>query len=265
MTTPRLQFNPTPPHPNTLNNVLASFRELGYAIIPNVFVPETVDGFRKQVEDALVKDEHGWLLLPQDSPLRVWSAMAPVLRTYARGALSPAAMKPQCSLFECAWLNSPAMPDDPAKGGPIGWHKDRWHETYPASAGEYLYPDDVHLGMYFCDMTREHGPTYVIPRSHRDSRLSPHSGAEAAPFLARKQDVVLWDQRLWHSGSHRVAPGTRIFAIFGLFRVPVYDSTPHTMSPAQRNAWLAATNGDDRILLGGTFAPPGDEGGHSFR
>lgn len=271
MTSPAiaLRFETKLPHPNTINNILAHFREQGYAIIPNVFERDSVDAFRAQVEAALVPDDKGQLALPQDSPLRIYPAMAPVLRPFMRGALSPATMKPHASLFECAWLISPATPAPPpgTPRKPIaeGWHKDRWHETYPSPGGDYLYPDDGHLGMYFLDMTPALGPTYVIPRSHRDARLSPHSGAEEVPFLARKQDVVLWDQRLWHRGSPRTEPGNRIFAIYGFYRVPCYDDTPHQMSRAQLDAWAKATNGADRILLGGPFAHRDDNQAHAFR
>jgi hypothetical protein len=166
------------------------------------------------------------------------------------GALSHATMKPAASMFEAAWLVSEPGPPISADKG---WHKDRDHEGMPGR--EYHYPRDVHLGLYYTDMTTERGPTEVVPRSHLDRTLSPYSGAPVEPFLCRKEDVVLWDQRLWHRGTSRTEPGLRIFTIYGFYGVPVYGPDQRTMPEAQRRAWLESNEPRDQVYFGGTFLP----------
>ena len=248
---PALRFAESPYHLNDIGNMLLRFRERGYVVLPGVFERGSVDAFREQVEAALVKTENGRWIMPEDSPLLVWPARAPRIRQALPGALSHATMKPHASMFESAWLVSEPGPPLSADKG---WHKDRDHEGMPGR--EYHYPRDVHLGIYFTDMTPELGPTEVIPRSHRDLQLSPYSGAPVEPFLCRKEDVVLWDQRLWHRGTPRTVPGMRVFAIFGFYGVPVYGHDRRFMPEAQRRALRDATSDADRVFFGGTFLPP---------
>jgi hypothetical protein len=166
------------------------------------------------------------------------------------GSLSAAEMKAHPSMFESAWLISPSGPPLSADKG---WHKDRDHEGMPGR--EYHFPKDVHLGMYFEDMTAEHGPTEVIPRSHRDPSLSPYSGAKVDPFLCRKEDVALWDQRMWHRGTTRTLDGLRVFAIFGFYAVPIYGPDRREMPEAQHQAWLNAKDRSEQVFYGGPFLP----------
>ena len=85
--------------------------------------------------------------------------------------------------------------------------------------------------------------------------MSPYSRAERESFLCRKEDVVLWDQRLWHRGTARTVPGLRIFAIFGFYSVPIYGTDRRVMTEAQRRAWLEAPDTSEQVFYGGAFAP----------
>jgi hypothetical protein len=244
-----LRFNADPYHVNMVETYLLDFREQGFVTLPGMFTPESVDAFRAEVEALLVKTPEGRWTLPRDSHLLLAPTYAPRLRQILPGALSGHRMQPHPSLFESAWLISTA--DEPK--GAWHWHKDRGHAE--AQHTEYHYPDEVHVGMYFEDMTYESGPTRCIPRSHRDGSLSPHAGTQPATFLPRKTDMVLWDQRLWHRGMPRTLPGFRIFALFGFYAVPAYGARPWTMPEAQRRAWVEAADPVDRVLYGGTFSP----------
>ena len=92
------------------------------------------------------------------------------------------------------------------------WHKDPDHDLGRRS--EHHGPPTVHIGMYFTDMTPEHGPIEVILGSHRDPARSPYApDARPAHALIRKQDAFLWNQALWHRGTRRTIPGLRVFAL----------------------------------------------------
>lgn len=106
--------------------------------------------------------------------------------------------------------------------------------------------------MYFEDMTPEKGPTWVLPRSHRDPGITPYAGSpEEVPLTCKKGDVVLWDQRLWHRGSARLTEGYRIVAIFGFYATPTTGR--RKLTPAQRNAFLAADTETEQVLYGGAM------------
>jgi len=185
------------------------------------------------------------MVLPP-SPLRIAPTRAPRMRELVKAAFSPAVMRPNISIFEVAWLIT--APEAP--GSIVGsWHKDRDHQCYTCAQG-YGYPNDIHVGMYFTDMTPQHGPTQVIARSHRDLKRSPYAGCEPDSFLCRKQDVVMWDQRLWHRATPRTAEGSRVFGLFGFYPIPSYDEHPRPMDPSQRQAWLEASNDVERMLYG---------------
>ncbi|MBW3624646.1 MAG: hypothetical protein KY468_14670, partial [Armatimonadetes bacterium] len=147
-TEPALRCVEDPYHINDVENMLLRFREQGYVVLRNVFERESVDAFREQVEAAVKRTESGRPVLPADSPLNIAPTRASRIRQLLPGALSPATMKPHPSLFEIAWLISEPGPPISADKG---WHKDRDHEGMPGR--EYHYPRDVHLGMYFTDMT----------------------------------------------------------------------------------------------------------------
>lgn len=253
MPQPALRFVDSPYHANTQENLLAEFRETGFVVLPDVFERDSVDAFRAEVV-GLIDRRDKRMALADDAPHRVWPVRAPRIRNVIRGALSPDEMFPVPSLFEDAWLISPAVEPGVKTGG---WHKDRSHRGMPGN--EYHYPLNVHLAVYFDDMSPAHGPTAAIPRSHRDPSLSPQAGSKTQLFLPRKQDVVLWDQRCWHSATGRTIPGERILAIFGFYPTPVFGASglPRLMSASQRAAWMEAESPEDQIYFGGAFARDG--------
>ena len=188
---PSLKFVEEPYPLRHLGNLLAQFRAKGFVVLPNVFERDSVDGFRQEVEATVVKNPGGRLELPEDRPELVYPLRAPRIRAPLCGALSPSQIATKASVFETAWLisQSGVMTDD--------WHKDRQHDV-GMPGQEYHYPLGVHLRIYYRDMEDiEDGPTAVVP-SHQNQSLNSYNGSAQELFLARQEDVVRWDQRLWH-------------------------------------------------------------------
>jgi hypothetical protein len=249
-----LKFNTQPYHDNEVENAMLHFREFGFATLPNVFERESVDAFDAEVRAALIRSSSGTASLPEDSSLKVWPTRAPRMRQVLDRALSGDLMRPRSSMFEVAWLISPSKP---TQAGPDeNWHKDRGHRGNDLPG--YQYPKDIHVGMYFADMTLDMGPTQIVAGSHMDQTRSPYNSPDKVKsFLIQKQDMMLWDQRCWHRGTNRIIAGERVFALFGFYSVPIYHEGQHRMSPAQRAALLEATDPAERTLYGGVFVREG--------
>ena len=246
---PSLKFVEEPYPLRHLGNLLAQFRAKGFVVLPNVFERESVDGFRQEVEAAVVKNQGGRLELPEDRPELVYPLRAPRIRAPLCGALSPSQIATKASVFETAWLISQSgeMTDD--------WHKDRQHDV-GMPGNEYHYPLGVHLGIYYRDMEDiEDGPTAVFPRSHQDQSLNPYNGSAQELFLARKEDVVMWDQRLWHRANSRQKEGWRIFTIYGFYAVQAFQGYPiRQMAKALAQAWIESKGTADEVFYGGAFS-----------
>ena len=248
--TPALQFNETPYHPNDSGNLLLQFREQGFALLRNVFESNSVDAYREQMKSFVVAIDspNNPLELRCEDPISLYPGRAPRLLQVLRGAFMPWISEPSPVMLHSGWLLRPSNPEEHLVHD---WHKDADHVGASCTDG-YTHPQLVHTAIYFEDMTPEMGPTYVIPRSHRDPKLSPYAGAAEAPFLPAKGDVVIWDQRLWHRASPRTASGIRILCIYGYCGVPL-SSRPMAITPARREAFNSATTGQERLLLGGPF------------
>ena len=246
---PSLKFVEEPYPLRHLGNLLAQFRAKGFVVLPNVFERDSVDGFRQEVEAAVVKNPGGRLELPEDRPELVYPLRAPRIRAPLCGALSPSQIATKASVFETAWLISQSgkMTDD--------WHKDRQHDV-GMPGNEYHYPLGVHLGIYYRDMENiEDGPLAVVPRSHQDQSLNPYNGSAQELFLARKEDVVMWDQRLWHRANSRQKEGWRIFTIYGFYAVQAFQGYPIRQMPkALAQAWIESKDTADEVFYGGAFS-----------
>jgi hypothetical protein len=250
-----LKFTEASFHPNNRGNTLANFREKGFAVVPAVFQRDSVDAFRAQIESLIEKGDHPSqpLKLESEDPILVHPAAAPRLIDMLGGTFMAWNNDPHPVLFHPAWAIKPSNPD---KRLAHNWHKDADHEG-KSNINGYSRPTVVHVNMYFEDMTIERGPTYVIPRSHRDANISPYDGATEEPLICNKGDAILWDQRLWHRGSSRTEEGIRIVAIFGFFAVPI-TAEQWTVSASQKNAYLAAESDQEKTLFGGPMNLEGD-------
>jgi len=190
--------------------------------------------------------------VPLDYPATVRPARAPRMLSVLRGAFASEREKPEVSLAYPGWLVTPSNPNAALVHD---WHKDGDHWSSGAIEGGYQYPCMLGAAAYFSDMTPEHGPTYVVPRSHRDPKLSPYdpNGFNEEPLLTNKEDVVLWDSRMWHRASPRKVEGWRIMMNFLFFPVPIRDGKPFSRSNAVRQAWRESSDPRDKILFGGPF------------
>lgn len=248
---PALRFVEAPLHPNEEDGILLNLREQGYAILGGVFERDSVDAYVAQLT-AAIRPTSMWYApyeVPLDSPLSIAPARAPRLRSILRRCFGPW-WRPNIGLQQAGWV---VRQHDPDPRVVHDWHKDADHEVLACRDGHYHYPNVIHAVAYFADMSPAHGPTYVIPRSHRDASLSPHGGAREVPFLPGKADVVLWDQRTWHRGSARTIPGYRIAAIFGFYPLPICTDAPLRLPAAQREAARSA-DPIDQLMFGGPYA-----------
>ena len=246
--TPELGFTEELFPANYRGNLLGQFREKGFVVLPGVFRKETVDAYRRQIE-SLVKDSghsSNPYRIENEDPILVHPAKAPRILNILKGCFMPWFVEPKPVLFHPAWN---VHPSNPVSGVAPDWHKDADHEGR-TTIGGYTRPTVAHITMYFEDMMLERGPTYVLPRSHRDIRISPYDGGKEEPLLCNKEDAIVWDQRLWHRGSSRTTTGKRIVAIFAFFGAPIEpDRWPIWNS--QKAAYRAATQDWERTLFGG--------------
>ena len=241
----KLRFVAEPYDAGYTENYVLSFREHGYTVLPDVFERDSVDDYLAQINAALVPGRDNRLELPP-SPLRIAPTRSPRIRETVRAAFSPMATRPHISIFEVAWLIAPADAPGSIAGS---WHKDRDHHCLSCAQG--YFPGDIHVGMFFSDMTPQHGPTQVIARSHRDINRSPFAGCEPDSFLCRKQDAVMWDQRLWHRATPRSIEGHRVLGLFGFYPIPNAHDKAYPMDPSQRQACMEASDDVEAMLYGG--------------
>lgn len=230
--------------------MIAEFQEKGYVILPDVLKRETVDPFREQLEELVVNNGNGWTV-PYDTPHYIHCTYAPRGRQILPGVLSHSQAKPQ----PCLSTTIIIIQKDGDTNYIPEWHKDREPDGMPSK--EYHYPLDVFLGFYFEDITDEHGPTLVMPGSHRDVTMTPFM--EELPvdtIYCRKQDALLIDQRTWHCGTARTVDGNRFLFVYGIYALPFFYGQLAHMPVAQRRAWINADNTRDRVFFGGPYAPP---------
>lgn len=253
MEIPTLQFVQDLYPQEDLDQMMRQFRTKGYVVLPDVLVRESVDHFVRELESLMYHDGLSWHI-PDNTPHYIHCANTP--RGYQ--ALVPALSRTETRPFPCLHTTIVVIQKGADASYIPGWHKDREPEGMPD--GAYHFPLDVFLGFYFEDMTEEHGPTVILPGSHRDVDITPSSGTvEPEPIFCRKQDALLIDQRAWHRGTARTAQGNRFLIVYGYYALPHFYSNTFKMPKAQQKAWIQAKSIRERVLFGGPFAPPGPE------
>lgn len=247
---PAIEFVEEPYSEAEAQKMIKQFREEGYVILPDVFKSETIDPFLEQVEALTYHDGLQWRLR-DDSPHYLACAKTPRTIQLLPDLLSRSVAKPRVCMHNTMvyiqkGTDHSIIPD---------WHKDREPEGMPDDT--YYYPPDVFIGFYFENMTDDHGPTLIIPGSHRDVTMSPYDNKSVpVPIYCRKQDGLLLDQRTWHRGMPRTVEGNRYLLIYAYFGLPQYYGTAYKMPRAQRELWMNAETTLDRLFYGGPFAPP---------
>ena len=248
-----LRFTDEPYAEETVREFIDGFQSKGYAVLPNVFDRDSVDGYLAQLRDAVRFDGIQYVM-PDDSPLHVWAAQAPRVRQILAPALTHSVAPGIPAMCNSMWIITPH--DCPEMT--ISWHKDREPDGMPGN--DYHYPIDVFVGFYFEDLDEERGPLNVIPGSHWDSRITPYTGEPHDVVLCNKEDAVLLDQRVWHCGTPRAIPGLRILVVHAYYLAPVHYGHVPPMPRSQHALWMRHKGRrSDQAFWGGPLAPPIEE------
>lgn len=248
MNQPALDFIQESYDEETVRSLIEDFQKKGYAVLPNLFKRETVDPFLQQLQEAVYFNGLEYRI-PDDSLLHVWAAQAPRVRQILTPALTHTVAAALPSLCNTMWIIAPHDRPDLVPA----WHKDREPDGMPGK--EYHYPIDVFVGFYFEDLTLEKGPLKVIPGSHWDTRITPHTNHPHEIVYSKKEDGLLLDQRIWHCGVPRTVPGLRFLVVYAYYLVPVHYGRVHIMPRIQREIWMRQRSRRDLAFWGGTFHP----------
>lgn len=233
-----------------ISSFTKEFRDKGYVVLPRVFERESVKVFKKELEEIMYFNGNAWTI-PEDSPHYITSALAPKGRQILPFALSHSVAQAMPALHTTIIVIE--TNDTRGQYAP-GWHKDREPDGMPGN--EYHYPKDVFLAFYFEDIDEDRGPTQIIPGSHRDVSLMPNTEAPVESILLKMEDALLIDQRAWHRGVVRKAPGNRFVLVYGMYAMPQHYGSTFQMPRIQMHQWMNARNVRDRVFFGGPFAPP---------
>lgn len=245
-----LKYNKIPYTETELNSYLSQFRDKGYVVLPHVFERDSVKEFKKELESIMYHNGNAYTI-PDDSPHYIAAALALRGRQILPGALSHSIAKPMPSIHTTIIV----IETDETRGQYApGWHKDRQPDGMPGK--EYHYPSDVFLAFYFEDIDDNHGPTQIIPGSHMDVTMKPNTDAPVESIHLKMEDALLIDQRAWHRGVPRLAPGTRFVIVYGMYALPHHYGSTFHMPRIQMNHWMNARSLKDRVYFGGPFAPP---------
>lgn len=249
-----LKYNTVPYTSNELEGFISEFQQNGYAILPDVFERESVKKFKVELESIMYHNGIAYTI-PDDQPHYIAAALAPRGRQILPDALSHSVAQSMPALHTTIIV----IETDETRGQYApDWHKDRQPDGMPGR--EYHYANDVFLAFYFEDIDEDHGPTQIIPGSHRDVTMTPHtSGQELKSIHLKMEDALLIDQRAWHRGVPRTKAGTRFVFVYGMYAMPHHYGSTFQMPRAQMHQWMNAENSKDRVFFGGPFAPPTQE------
>lgn len=248
-----LQYNSTLYSEEEVNRFISDFQVNGYAILPNVFERDSVKLFKQELEEVMTFDGLSYTI-PDDTPQYIAGALAPRGRQVLPFALSHSVAKPMPVIHTTIIV----IETDETRGQYAPeWHKDRWPDGMPGK--DYHYPNDVFVAFYFEDIDDDHGPTKIIPGSHRNQELLPNCGEQEVSIHLKMEDALLIDQRAWHRGVMRKAPGTRFVIVYGMYALPHQYGTTFQMPKVQLQKWMNAEKLQDRVYFGGPFAPPNQE------
>ncbi len=116
-------------------------------------------------------------------------------------------------------LNTHLMltPPEPREGprGPGGWHQDNGRRTLDMPEIEIPARLSLKVGYFLTDVSKpDMGNFWVVPGSHRRRSIGVKPGdgglvPGAEPVLLNASDALIFDARLWHSGSPNYSEITR--------------------------------------------------------
>ena len=113
-------------------------------------------------------------------------------------------------------------PAEPREGprGPGGWHQDNGRRSLDMPEIEIPARLSLKVGYFLTDVSKpDMGNFWVVPGSHRRRSIGVKPGAGglvpgAEPVLLRAGDALIFDARLWHSGSPNYSEITRKVLFF---------------------------------------------------
>jgi hypothetical protein len=255
------------------------FEEDGFYIVPRALDDATVDNVRA-LADGYLDDlrarganEHSYLnnhdLLgqhPMFLELMTWpTTFHKVWQTLGWNI----------QLFHTQLIVTP--PSDPAlPAGPDGWHQDNGRMNIDLEV-DLMPRISMKVGYFLADIPEPGmGNFCVIPGSHRLRHPDESSGIQ---ITADAGDAVVFDRRLWHSGSTNQSPVTRRALFYGysyrwlrpksgmkITTLPEYDEldpiqrqllgacssangyyTPDDTTDAPLRAWIEGQLGPDAV------------------
>jgi ectoine hydroxylase-related dioxygenase (phytanoyl-CoA dioxygenase family) len=191
------------------------FDEDGFFILADALDPSTVDALRAIADDALDRlrqrgaDEHAYFNrhdLVGRHPLFLSLMTWPTVFHKVWQLLGW-----NIQLFHTQLLVTPTSdPGEPP--GPTGWHQD--NDRMNLEIEVELQPRvSMKVGYFLADIPEPGmGNFCVIPGSHLTRSPDDRAGIE---IVARAGDAVLFDRRLWHSGSTNQSAVTRRALFYG--------------------------------------------------
>ena len=113
-------------------------------------------------------------------------------------------------------------PPEPREGprGPGGWHQDNGRRTLDMPEIEIPARLSLKVGYFLTDVAKpDMGNFWVVPGSHRRRSVGVKPGGGglvpgAEPVLLRAGDALIFDARVWHSGSPNYSDITRKVLFF---------------------------------------------------
>lgn len=110
----------------------------------------------------------------------------------------------------------------------IRWHKDTL--THKFEVGKRLNPwstvdgerfECLKVGIYLQDHSNNDDCLHVVPGSHKTKRVTSKGGIALHP---KKGDVLIFDQRISHSGMRQLKPGkNRLMMVFGFGKNNIFS------------------------------------------
>ncbi len=190
---------------------LASYKENGFAIFPQLFDEDLMHKWREK-HKQLVEEYGKWWFgnMLEYAPKFLWPAVThPTLLDFAEQVMGPFVQLDNLTLAAF-----PPVPKENAVRKVSGWHRDRWGQVPRSDV--YESPNAMNAICYLQDLTDEFGPLRVIAGSHRRSiTMTPEERTEPHPeetiFRMRAGDVIFTHNNVVHSGTPNTSGQMRYF------------------------------------------------------
>ena len=189
---------------------VAQFRTIGFIVLRNCLSEDEVDNLQ-QAHDRVIADAPVYNYFAENGT-RMLSPFVQADPSFAELIEHPGVMEAMCDIWdrECLYI---AGSDMWANLDHTPWHTDGHPGRHTVTLKTAIYLDE---------QDEDQGSLNLIPGSHHGEfsaalfrscgywdrgrprlRLDPHAVPGAISLRTRPGDVVLWDNRLWHSAFKR--------------------------------------------------------------